>query len=79
MLRGVFYKGQVKVKLAGCWRKGFKEPLSVISSLGPEVALQIYQARMKIEESFKDLKSLLNLHKLMKKKQENLEKLLTYG
>ncbi len=76
LLRGVFYKGQVKVNLAGWWRKGFKEPLWVISSLAPGAALEIYQARMKIEESFKDLKSLLNLHKLMNKKQENLEKLL---
>jgi hypothetical protein len=84
MLRGVFYKGKVKVNLAGQWKKGFKEPLWVISSLEPEVALEIYHARMKLEESFKDLKSLLNLNKLMNKHRHNLEKmiamvLLAYG
>jgi hypothetical protein len=31
---------------------------------------------MKIEESFKDLKSLLNLEKLMNKGQEKLEKMI---
>ena len=83
-LRGVFYKGKVKVNLAGHWKRGFKEPMWVISGLEPAEALAIYRARMKIEESFKDLKSLLNLEKLMNKRQENLEKmialvLLAYG
>lgn len=76
MMRGVYYKGKVKVNLAGEWKKGFKEPLWVISNLEPGVALEIYHARMKLEESFKDLKSLLSLHKLMNKKQEKMEKLV---
>lgn len=76
MLRGVFYKGKVKVNLAGQWKKGFSGPLWVISSLEPEEALEIYHARMKLEESFKDLKSLLNLNKLMNKNRHNLEKMI---
>jgi hypothetical protein len=76
LLKGVYYKGKVKVNLAGQWKKGFKEPLWVISTLEPGDALKVYQARMKIEESFKDLKSLLNLGKLMNKRQENLEKMI---
>jgi len=39
-------------------------------------ALEIYQSRMKIEESFKDLKSLLHLDKIMNKSQEYLEKMI---
>ena len=31
---------------------------------------------MKLEESFKDLKSLLNLNKLMNKSRQNLEKMI---
>lgn len=82
--REVLYKGKVKGNLAGQWRQGFKQPLWVFSSLAPEVALEIYQARMKMEESFKDLKSLLGLGKIMNKKREYLEKvialvLLAYG
>ena len=49
MLRGVYYKGKVKVNLAGEWKKGFSEPIWVISSLEPQVALRIYHARMKLE------------------------------
>lgn len=83
-LRGVLYKGKVKGNLAGEWRKGFKEPLWVFSNLEPKEALEIYRARMKIDQAFKDLKSLLGLEKVMNKKQENLEKmiallLLAYG
>ena len=36
----------------------------------------IYKARMKIEESFKDLKSLLQLDKIMNKSRENMEKMI---
>jgi hypothetical protein len=76
MLRGVYYKGKVKVNLAGEWKQGFSEALWVISSLEPKVAVEIYHARMKLEESFKDLKSLLNLDKLMNKSRKNLEKMI---
>ena len=71
--RGVYYKGKIEVNLIGKWEKGFSEPLWVISNLPPEEALEIYSCRMKIEESFRDLKSLLNLDKIMNKKRENME------
>jgi len=47
----------------------------MITNLEPEEALQIYQARMKIE-SFRDLKSLLRLDKIMNKEKENMEKVV---
>jgi transposase len=77
-LKGVFYKGKVKGNLAGEWHKGFKEPLWVFSDLEPGEALEVYQARMKIEEAFKDLKSLLGLERIMNKKQENMEKMIAF-
>lgn len=74
--RGLYYKGKVKVNVAGEWKEGFKEPLWVITNLEPEEALRIYKARMKIDESFKDLKSLLSLEKVMNKGRENMEKVV---
>jgi len=72
--KGVYYKGKVKVNLAGEWKKGFREPLWVISNLEPEAALTIYKARMKIEQAFRDLKSLLRWDKIMNKTRRNMEK-----
>ena len=74
--RGVYYKGKVEVNLAGKWEKGFSEPLWVVSSEKPEEAIDIYSRRKKIDESFRDLKSLLNLDKIMNKKQINMEKMV---
>jgi hypothetical protein len=74
--RGVYYKGKVKVNVAGIWKRGLSEPLWVISNLDPEEALRIYKLRMKIEESFRDLKGLLNLDKIMNKKRGNMEKMV---
>jgi hypothetical protein len=48
----------------------------IITSLEPERALQIYQARMKIEETFRDCKDLLHLCKIMNKQQHNLEQMI---
>ena len=64
------------MNVAGKWRQGFQEPLWVMTNLEPEEGLEIYRARMKIEESFKDLKALLNLEKLMNKHQEQMEKMV---
>jgi hypothetical protein len=55
----VFYMGVVQINLIGYWRKSQSTPLWVITSLEPETGLEIYQARMKIEESFRDCKDLL--------------------
>jgi len=73
---GVYYKGKVKVNLAGKWEKGFKEPLWVIGSLKPSELLRVYGHREKIDESFRDMKNLLNLDKIMNKKQINMEKMV---
>ena len=72
-LKGVYYKGKVKVNIAGEWNKGFSEPLWVITNIEPQRALKIYKARMKIEESFKDMKDILGMGKIMNKKQENMD------
>jgi len=75
---GVYYKGNVAVNLAGKWEKGFKEPMWVISStnISSSRALEVYGLRMKIEESFRDMKSLLALDKIMNKKRENMKKMV---
>lgn len=75
-LCGVYYKGKIKVNIAGKWEKGFSEPIWVMSSLDPKEALVIYSSRMKIDESFRDLKNLLNLDKIMNKKRKNMEKMV---
>jgi len=74
-MRGVYYKGKVEVNISGKWDKGFSEPMWVISNLPPEEAIKIYRLRMKIEESFRDMKSLLSIEKIMNQKQENMEKM----
>jgi hypothetical protein len=56
-----------------CKKKGFSEPLWVITNIEPQRALKIYKARMKIEESFKDMKDILGMEKVMNKKQENMD------
>jgi hypothetical protein len=72
----IYYRGQVLVNVIGTWEKGFRKPLWVMTNLSSEKGLEIYQARMKIEESFRDLKSLLHLDKIMNKTQENMEKMV---
>ena len=72
----VWYKGQVCVNLIGSWTKGFSEPLWIMTSLDAQQGQRIYFARMKIDETFRDLKSLLGLTKLMNKQQTIMEKML---
>jgi len=76
VIPNVLYKGEVKVHLVGVWRQGFKEPLWLMTNVDPRRALEIYRARMKIEESFRDLKSLLGLDRVMNKKQVYMEKMV---
>ena len=73
--RELRYRGKVKVQVIGLWRKGAAEPVWVMTNLEPEQGLQIYLDRMKVEQSFKDLKSLLGLDKLMNKRQHYLEQM----
>jgi hypothetical protein len=70
------YLGKVSVNVVGVCRKGYARPLWVMSSLAPDQALAIYTDRMKIEETFRDLKSLLNLDKLMNKSQALMEQMV---
>lgn len=74
--RQVLYKGQVPVNVVGMWRKDQAEPLWVMSNLAPEQALTLYAARMKIEQSFRDLKNLLGLDRLMNKSQQSMEQVV---
>ncbi|MFN3762579.1 MAG: transposase [Anaerolineae bacterium] len=74
--RDVLYKGQIRVNLIGIWRKGFLEPLWVMTDLEPEEGLRIYLKRMKIDEMFRDGKSLLGMGRLMNKRWVYMEKML---
>ncbi len=74
--RQLYYQGKVAVNLAGIWSKGFRQPLWMMSDLEPERGLEIYQARRKIKQSFRDMKSLLNLDKIMNKSRINMEKMV---
>ena len=73
---GVWYMGKVRLNLVGTWKKGFSEAIWVMTDLEAKEGLQIYFARMKIEESFRDLKSLFGMTKLMNKQQTYMEKML---
>ena len=57
------------MNVAGVWEPGYPEPLWIITDLDPKEALSIYRKRVAIEESFRDLKTLLCLEKLMNKTQ----------
>jgi hypothetical protein len=72
-IEGAYYRGTTKVNVAGVWREGCKEPLWVIGNLAPEKLIEVYEIRMKIEQTFKDAKSLLGIEKVMSKKREQLE------
>jgi len=76
MYNKVFYKGQVYVNLMGSWKKGLDEPLWVMTNLEARRGLQIYLSRMKVDESFRDLKNLLHLDRLMNKRQDQMEKVV---
>jgi hypothetical protein len=72
-MEGVYYRGQTKVNAAGIWPKDQKEPLWVMGSLKSDELVEVYGERMKIEQTFKDSKTLLGIEKVMSKKREHLE------
>ena len=74
--RNVYYMGEVRVNVTGVWRRGLSRPLWVMTDLAPEEGLRIYLHRMKIEESFKDVKDLLGITKIMNKRQEYMEQMV---
>jgi hypothetical protein len=73
----IWYMGKVRVNVVGTWKKGLDEPLWVMTNLEAKRALRIYFARMKIEETYRDLKSLLGMTKLMNKQQVYMEKMIS--
>ena len=76
-LNHVWYMGKVCLNVIGTWKKGLAEPLWVMTNLEASRGLQIYLARMKIEETYRDLKSLLGLTKLMHQRQVYMEKMVS--
>ena len=76
ILNKVFYMGKVFVNLIGVWKEGFSKPLWVMTNLDAKQGLDVYAQRMKIEESFRDMKSLLGLEKLMTKRRDHMEKMV---
>jgi hypothetical protein len=76
ILNKIWYMGKVLVNVIGTWKKGLDEPMWVMTNLEAKRGLQIYFARMKIEETYRDLKSLLGLTKLMNKQQIYMEKMI---
>ena len=83
-LEGVYYRGRLKVNVSGIWPKDQREPLWVMGSLEPARLVEVYEQRMKIEQTFKDAKSLLEMEKVMNKKRGHLQitlalVLLAYG
>lgn len=72
----LWYMGKVRVNLIGTWKSGLSEALWVMTNLEAKQGLQIYFARMKIEETFRDLKSMLGMTRLMNKKQVYMEKMI---
>jgi hypothetical protein len=76
-LNKIWYMGKVLVNVIGTWKKGLDEPMWVMTNLEAKRALRIYFARMKIEETYRDLKSLLGMTKLMNKQQVYMEKMIS--
>jgi len=74
--RQVYYMGEVCLNVVGIWRYGFKEPMWIITNMQPEEGFALYEKRMKIEICFRDLKSLLQIDKVMSKSQVYLNKIL---
>jgi len=77
VLSHVWYMGKVCMNVVGTWNIGLTEPLWVMTNLEAKQGLQIYFARMKIEETYRDLKSLLGMTKLMNKQQVYMEKMVS--
>ncbi len=76
ILNKIWYMGKVLVNVIGTWKKGLDEPMWIMTNLEAKRGLQIYFARMKIEETYRDLKSLLGMTKLMNKQQIYMEKMV---
>jgi len=78
VLNQVLYKGKVQVNVVGVWKKGFSSPLWIMTNMDAITGKVYYFERMKIEEAFRDLKSLLNFQKLMNKHRTQMEKMVAF-
>jgi len=76
ILNRILYKGKVQVNVIGVWKEGCSTPMWIMTNMSALVGLTYYYERMKIEEAFKDLKSLLNFQKLMNKRRNLMEKMV---
>jgi hypothetical protein len=76
ILNKVFYMGKVFVNVIGWWKEGLHEPIWVMTNLPAEQGLEFYLQRMKIDETFRDLKSLLGLDQLMCQKRHWMEQMV---
>jgi Transposase DDE domain len=86
ILNKVFYMGKVFVNLIGRWKEGFNEPIWITPALAPgasvtnlpaEQGLAFYLQRLRIDQAFQDLKSLLGLGKLMCQKRHWMEQMVS--
>ena len=78
ILNRVLYKGKVQVNVIGVWKEGCSTPMWIMTNLNAMVGLTYYLERMKIEEAFRDLKSLFNFQKLMNKRRTFMEKMVAF-
>ena len=76
LLNKVFYRGKIFMNVIGVWQPGFSQPMWVMTDLQAEQGLAIYRQRMKIEESFRDMKSLLGMDRLMNKRRDHMQKMV---
>lgn len=76
ILNQVCYMGKVFVNVIGYWQAGLHEPIWIMTNLSAEQGLSFYLQRMKIEEAFKDLKSLLGMDKRMCQKRYWIEQMV---
>ncbi len=74
--RDVLYAGKIPVHVCGWWKRGLREPVWLVTNIEPEQALRLYPKRMKIEQSFRDEKSRLGVHRLMSQSREQMERLV---
>ncbi len=82
--RQVYYQGKVCLNVIGIWRYGFSQPLWIMTNMGPEAGLALYDRRMQpvlsecegIDICLRDLKSLLHIDQVMNKSQVYLNKML---
>ena len=69
--------GKVFVNLIGWWHEGFHEPMWIMTNLSAEQGRSFYLQRMKIDESFRDLKNLLGMDKMMFQKRQWMEQMVS--